>query len=626
MDGVTVLAGVALACIGVTLGLVVLKARLGFPLAGAALAFGRRAVHKACPHLGMAADPFVKDESPTEEHRCYVYMQRDRIDLAHQKRFCLDGSSYQRCPFITIRPAVEARQPVGRRLSEAFAGGARRAWAFSSLLSSLRLPFGGPRAWDQPWPASTEPAPRRATALVRERALPAARGLLAAVVPAAIRAASAARIAFALGMALAIRGLAMLLAVAVAFAIWLWQRRTRPGLIAKQLARSLASLRRRAPDGLANARTKHGVLGTAMGALPHPVLRLRRRLNEAVSSLRTWPDLVTGRLRAAREQIGVRQKAATASVSAAVVAVAEAAPSLDMAPRPEAPVLCASMVHRPQVARPDFGPNVLARAAARESDLLERGIAALEAGHEEEAHELFRRAVQANPRAERAWFWRAKTAQTLEEVIECLEQALAIDPANEKVRMNLEWAQQRRSRELSVGTPGTDLGPSRAPMAVVMQIRASAAERRSRTYLAATQNLARVIGVMASIALGIAWIVGGLPPELRAALESANTGLLQAVPAVDVRALPVYGRLLLGDSGYDAALALPYMLGFFALIVASGQLNKETWTGLWAPLLAIGSIWLWLGVSGLNISVTALGLCVFVALGGVAAARAGRWA
>jgi hypothetical protein len=70
---------VVILCALATIALVALRGRRRPP------AHGRR----ACPHLGLAGDPFVHRDQPAEEHRCYVYLQRDRVDLTHQCSFCL---------------------------------------------------------------------------------------------------------------------------------------------------------------------------------------------------------------------------------------------------------------------------------------------------------------------------------------------------------------------------------------------------------------------------------------------------------------------------------------------------------------------------------------------------------
>ncbi|MHB8620915.1 MAG: hypothetical protein ACYDAG_15300, partial [Chloroflexota bacterium] len=72
----------------------------------------------ACPHLGLIGDPFAHQDQPADDHRCYLWMQRDRIDLLHQKSFCFTVAHHQ-CPWLMIRrPGV---QP-SRRHVPGFAG------------------------------------------------------------------------------------------------------------------------------------------------------------------------------------------------------------------------------------------------------------------------------------------------------------------------------------------------------------------------------------------------------------------------------------------------------------------------------------------------------------------------
>src|SRR5438093_13473994 len=54
-----------------------------------------------CPHLGLATDPFIHIAEPSREHRCYLWMQRDRIDQAHQQRYCLTAA-YSTCPWLAV--------------------------------------------------------------------------------------------------------------------------------------------------------------------------------------------------------------------------------------------------------------------------------------------------------------------------------------------------------------------------------------------------------------------------------------------------------------------------------------------------------------------------------------------
>jgi hypothetical protein len=98
---------------------------------------GTAARPRLCPHLGLTSDPFKHYPGANEEHRCYVSLGRERIDLAHQRRFCL-ASSYSRCPFLL----VTAQRP----------GLLERIWAWGRAVSPIpqaqagvpRRPLGSP--------------------------------------------------------------------------------------------------------------------------------------------------------------------------------------------------------------------------------------------------------------------------------------------------------------------------------------------------------------------------------------------------------------------------------------------------------------------------------------------------
>ncbi len=68
------------------------------------------------------------------------------------------------------------------------------------------------------------------------------------------------------------------------------------------------------------------------------------------------------------------------------------------------------------------------------SDLLRRGIAALEAGDKVEARRLLGRAIRANPQDEQAWLWLSGAVESDPERMRCLNKVLEIDPANEAAK------------------------------------------------------------------------------------------------------------------------------------------------------------------------------------------------
>src|SRR5215472_5591347 len=66
-----------------------------------ARAVGNDGAIAVCPHLGLATDPFINIAEPSPEHRCYLWMQRERIDPAHQVRYCLT-ETYSSCPWLAV--------------------------------------------------------------------------------------------------------------------------------------------------------------------------------------------------------------------------------------------------------------------------------------------------------------------------------------------------------------------------------------------------------------------------------------------------------------------------------------------------------------------------------------------
>lgn len=84
-------------------------------------------------------------------------------------------------------------------------------------------------------------------------------------------------------------------------------------------------------------------------------------------------------------------------------------------------------------------PKVLATAEA----LFKRGETLARQGKRREAYQCFYQAVEVYPQHEAAWIWRAGVCETPAEMVQCLQQALAINPSNKQARDGLTWAQLR---------------------------------------------------------------------------------------------------------------------------------------------------------------------------------------
>lgn len=433
----------------------------------------RKSRRPECPHLGFATNPFDHHNGATDEHRCYASLARERIDLGHQRQFCL-ASTYNRCPFLLVQAEQE--------------GLLERIWAWRRIVSPVR----------QALPTAATLASLRHT-------------------PGRVLVAQAAR-------ATAELPFVVVRASRVAWSI-----------ITPVIARAAAWLALRL---LVVARRAHFAVTMASS---------RQRSTKLVQRLAaTSPKL---------EEVPAHLQVLVAPTPPVEVApMAELAPVADVAP-------------------------------IAEQDTVERGIAALEAGDEVEARALFKRATERYPNAARAWFWRAKTADTLDEVIACLEQANTREPDNALIASNLVLAVQRRE------ALRTSPAPVPVPLAAVqtpepLMLRSSLVHRVAWAAI----DVCRAVGALAAFLIGTTWLLSALPPSLRSAFADASG--LQALPLPDARALT--GLLHLSLGGFDLGSTLPYGVGFLALFIGLGLLRDERWTRVWAPLLGIGSGWVWI--------------------------------
>lgn len=82
------------------------------------------------------------------------------------------------------------------------------------------------------------------------------------------------------------------------------------------------------------------------------------------------------------------------------------------------------------------------------SELLEQGIAALQAGDKMRARRLLSRAINQDPQDERGWLWLSGTMDRDEDRLQCLQQVLAINPENHAARRGVD-ALRRRLGEMA---------------------------------------------------------------------------------------------------------------------------------------------------------------------------------
>ena len=77
--------------------------------------------------------------------------------------------------------------------------------------------------------------------------------------------------------------------------------------------------------------------------------------------------------------------------------------------------------------------------SAKQSTLLEQGIAAAKAGRTQEARRILFDVIKLDERNEQAWLWLSGVVESFEDKRICLENALAINPQNSHALSGLHW-------------------------------------------------------------------------------------------------------------------------------------------------------------------------------------------
>lgn len=88
-------------------------------------------------------------------------------------------------------------------------------------------------------------------------------------------------------------------------------------------------------------------------------------------------------------------------------------------------------------------------------ELLQQGIAAIQAGRKEEARQILMQVVELDERNEQGWLWLSGVVESSEDRRVCLENVLAINPNNAHAQAGLEWLDQNAP----VPTAGQDRCP-----------------------------------------------------------------------------------------------------------------------------------------------------------------------
>jgi hypothetical protein len=160
------------------------------------------------------------------------------------------------------------------------------------------------------------------------------------------------------------------------------------------------------------------------------------------------------------------------------------------------------------------------------------------------------------------WFWRAKNAETLDDLIKCLERAHALDPGNEMIASNLDLAKERREVKRKVAKVKPPRKAATPPLHLYSRPRTNIVMRLATALL----GLLRTSAGLAVLAVGGVVLVSGLPARVRSELPTPW------LP--DVSGLTSLVHVPLGG-GYDLGMAFPYAIGFLALFVGFGLLHRE---------------------------------------------------
>jgi hypothetical protein len=238
------------------------------------------------------------------------------------------------------------------------------------------------------------------------------------------------------------------------------------------------------------------------------------------------------------------------------------------------------------------------------------GLKALAAGDEEGAHRYFTLATQANPKSELAWRWKSRTAATLDDVIEALEQMLAANPDSQEAKADLNLARERREREQALAA-----ARALAQQAEVVPKGPSLAAR----VLSVARRLALELASIPSFILGLLWLG---QPVLDAL---APIGIRGADMVMPVFKLPRFMVSLppdlvqpllpatfnLGDVA-PIALAVWYLL--LAFRVADGSAVAR-YVGIASGLASIGASYYFLASNGKVFVIAAVALLVLSLVG-----------
>ncbi|MBI2303764.1 MAG: hypothetical protein HYU86_03340 [Chloroflexi bacterium] len=348
---------------------------------------GRETDSTHCPHLGFANDPFNHLSVTSDEHRCYLWMQRDRIDPDHQLQYCLT-SNFRLCPWLQISQpgSIVTNETWRQRLLSALPEGSEGRGEFLANLALRAAVTSGRLAlFLAQWARATLP---QVTAWISRELYPAATATVRAV-------------------AKAIRPVAT----------------PRPTKIGQK-----QKLEEAIPGDDFSLLMRLGREANLAGRRQEARIFFSRAVAIDANSEEAWLWMA-----ATAED----PQEAQANLQRLITINPESGRGRTQLGEPARIV--------PQRGLGDEEAETAKKVSA--PLLLKQGIQALDSGDESRAYELFTIATEQDASNEAAWFWRAKTATNLDELATSLERVIELNPDNGKAQANLDWAKDRQSKE-----------------------------------------------------------------------------------------------------------------------------------------------------------------------------------
>lgn len=230
---------------------------------------------------------------------------------------------------------------------------------------------------------------------------------------------------------------------------------------------------------------------------------------------------------------------------------------------------------------------------SRHEALIAEGRDALLAGDKARAQDLLQTAVQLDPRSEEAWMWLSGVFTAPNDMAECLQRVLEINPHNEQAREGLHWLAVEHG--LILDSPSTP-EPTPEPATIAEPVRLHPPPVSS--YSSGLLVESALYPVAAGVWLGLLRLLGWLRPETLILLRGAEgpVGWAGSV-GVAVAAVVLHGL----------AMGLVWLLVGWQLSRIRGDGRGD----LFDSLVRAGQIWtpgyLWLGaliVAGLALDVS----------------------